>query len=109
MSETTTHAEGRAARGLTTAGVGRRLEQARRRIGGGRLSLTWDVGVTARFFVTHWLPAGPGGFGDCRTVAVGELDACLRQLDTYAEDCAAEQARLARTLGLHTEGAGGPG
>ncbi|HZH27892.1 MAG TPA: hypothetical protein VEY95_11995 [Azospirillaceae bacterium] len=108
MSETTTHAEGRAVRGLTTAGVGRRLEQARRRIGG-RLSLTWDIGATARFFVTHWLPAGPGGFGDCRTVAVGELDACLRQLDAYADDCAAGQARLARTLGLPTEGADGSG
>lgn len=80
-----------------------RLSEAHRRTGGaGRFSFTMNQAGRTECFVTHWLPPGPSGFGDCRTVAVGTAEECLAALDRYA--AAYERPptadELDRTLGL---------
>lgn len=77
---------------MTIDQLRRRLAAAHRRMGGkGRFSLTINEGDAPRCFVTHWLPPGPSGFGDCRTVGLGSVDDCLKSLDAYV----AREARAA--------------
>jgi len=74
------------ARMTTLNQLQRRLADAHTRIGGeGRFSFTVNQGARPECFITHWLPPGPTGYGDCRTVGVGTADDCLKSLDRYVE------------------------
>lgn len=90
-------------RTITLDGLRLRLAEAHRRTGGaGRFSFTMNQTGRTECFVTHWLPPGPSGFGDCRTVAVGTPGECLDALDRYAAayERPPTEDELARTLGV---------